>query len=167
MQALEQLQHIDEARFLAIYTALVQQGFGPLDAEVAKHLRFRPQAIRKLPIEQRARQAKSILLAKHQGEMAYELLGTYLLKDHRELVTSFLDATGVEHKEGMLEDVEKNLPAKDKIEQAVRDLDGKYDPEDVTLYLALCAQQWPTVKLLDELWRKRASPVARASKDAR
>jgi hypothetical protein len=27
----------------------------------------------------------------------------------------------------------------------------------VTIYLAICAEQWPEVGQLDELWRKRAA----------
>ena len=35
MPVLEELQRMSEERFLAIYEALAQQGFGPLDGEVA------------------------------------------------------------------------------------------------------------------------------------
>jgi hypothetical protein len=163
MQVLEELERTDDARFLSIYESLVQHGFGPLDGDVAKLLKFRPQAIRKLPLEQRAKKAKAILLSKHQSDMAYELFGTYLLKDHRELVTGFLDATGVEHKEGMIEDLDTNLPDEKKLAKTVEELDQKFEPRDVTMYLALCAQQWPSVKKLDELWRKRAGAPAAAS----
>src|SRR5688500_19372467 len=101
MQVLDQLRALSDERFLAIYEALSQHGFGPLDGEVAKALKFRPQAIRKLPMAQRAKKARSLLLARSNGEMAYEVFGTYLLKDHKGLVTGFLDLTGVRHEDGM------------------------------------------------------------------
>ncbi len=37
----------------------------------------------------------------------------------------------------------------------VAELDKTYAPDDVTIYLAIAAEQWPDVKELDELWRKR------------
>jgi hypothetical protein len=156
MQVLEELKRIDDERFLAIYEALSQQGYGPLDGEVAKALKFRPLAIKKLPMAQRARRGKALLLARHNSELCYEIFGTYLLREHKELVTEFLDATGVRHKDGLLEDLDHNQPAQERIGGAVAQLDQKFDREDVTLYLALCAQQWPSIEALAELWRRRA-----------
>ena len=162
MQVLDQLRTLSEERFLAIYESLSQQGFGPLDGEVAKALKFRPQAIRKLPMAQRAKKARSILIARSNGEMAYEVFGTYLLKEHRGLVTGFLDLTGVRHEDGMIEDLDGNPPEDAKLDAALSELDAKFAPQDVTLYLAMCAEQWPTVKRLDALWRARSGAPAAA-----
>jgi hypothetical protein len=155
MQVLEQLQRLSPERFLAIYQSLDQQGFGPMDGEVAKHLRFRPQAIRKLPYDQRARAARRILEQSRNAQMAYEILGAYLIKNARTLVTDFLDATGVKHQDGMIEDLDTAKPEAGKLAAAVQALDQKYKPEDVTIYLAMCAEQWPSVGELDALWRAR------------
>ena len=144
-------------RFLAIYQSLEQHGFGPLDGEVAKLLKFRPQAIRKLPMDQRARTARRLLESSHNAQMAYEILGAYLIKHHKELVTGFLDATGVKHQDGMIEDVDAQKPATDKLGPALAELDQKFAPEDVTIYLAICAEQWPDVKQIDRLWRERVA----------
>ena len=84
MQVVEQLKKTSPERFLEIYSALENQGFGPLDHEVAKALNFRPQAIRKLPMAQRARRALSILQAQSNAEMTYELFGSYLLKTNKD-----------------------------------------------------------------------------------
>ena len=155
MQIIEQLKQTSPERFLAIYQSLEQHGYGPLDGEVAKALRFRPAAIKKLPMAQRARRAKLIIETAKNAELAYEILGAYLIKNHSELVTTFLDKTGVKHDQGMIEDVDHNQPDTAKIEGVIAELDGKHDPADVTVYLAICAEQWPGVKALDELWRKR------------
>jgi hypothetical protein len=160
MQVLDQLRSLSEARFLEIYEALSNQGFGPLDGEVAKALKFRPQAIRKLPMPQRAKKAKSILTAQHNSEMTYEIFGTYLLKNHPALVTGFLDATGVKHEDGMIQDLDGNPPDAKKVDDAVAELDKKFEAADVTLYLALCAEQWPSVKRLGELWTSRSSAAS-------
>lgn len=157
MQVIQQIQRMSNERFLAIYQSLEQQGFGPLDAEVSKHLRFRPQAIRKLPMDQRARTARRILEQGRNSQLAYEILGAYLIKSARNLVTEFLDATGVKHEDGMIENLDQAKPDPAKIEAAVQALDQKYKPEDVTIYLAMCAEQWPAVPQLDALWRARAA----------
>jgi hypothetical protein len=156
MPVLEHFRSLSEPRFFAIYQALSEQGFGPLDGEVAKLLKFRPQAIKKIPIEKRAKLAKGWIEGKHNAELVYELFGTYLVRTKRELVTGFLDATGVPHKEGMIDDIESAKPDPAKIPAALQSLDAKFGADDVTLYLALCAEQWPAVKELDHLWRQRA-----------
>ena len=155
MQVLEQLKHLSDAQFLAIYESLSEQGFGPLDLEVAKALNFRPQAIRKLPFAQRAKKARQIVLAKHNAEMCYEIFGAYLIRSKKELVTKFLDATGVKHEDGMVEDLEHGVPQASKIAAAVAELDRQFPAEDVTIYLSMCAQQWPQVHEIESLWRAR------------
>jgi hypothetical protein len=161
MKVIEHLRLLDDARFLSMYEALSQQGFGPLDAQVAAELRFRPQAIRKLPMEKRAKRARALLLAKGKAELCYEFFGAYLLEKRRELVTGFLDATGVKHDKGMLASLGDNQPDPKQIAGAVAELDRRFDPQDVTLYLAMCAQHWPELHELDALWRERAGvPVS-------
>ena len=160
MAVLEQLKALSDERFLAIYEALAERGFGPMDGEVAKALRFRPHAIKKLPMEKRARHGRRLLEGGANAELCYELLGNYLIKTRKELVTSFLDATGVAHEDGMIADVEQTQPDPEKVAGAVAELDGRCDPEDVTLYLALCVEMWPAAEALAQTWRGRAgAPV--------
>ena len=155
MQVLTQLKSMSPERFLAIYQSLEMDGFGPLDAEVAESLKFRPIAVKKLPMAQRAKRARMIMEATGNSELAYELFGAYLLKNKKELVTGFLDKTGVAHEDGMIEDIEKGVPTKSKIAGAVKELDASFPKEDVTLYLSMCAQQWAQVPEIDEIWKKR------------
>jgi hypothetical protein len=131
-----------------------------MDGDVAKLLKFRPQAIKKLSLEQRARHARNLLLARRNAEMTYEIFGAYLLRNHKELVTGFLDALGVAHKDGMIEDMAAARPDEAKIAGALAALDPKHKPEDVTLYLALCAQHWPESRQIAELWKARAGQAA-------
>lgn len=156
MAVLEHFRRLSEERFLAIYEALSQQGYGPLDGEVAKLLKFRPQAIKKIPLAKRAKLAKNWIEQKQNGELCYELFGTYLVRTKKELVTGFLDATGVPHEDGMIEDIERAKPDPAKIPAAVQELEGKFGADDVTLYLALCTEQWPGVPELAALWRQRS-----------
>jgi hypothetical protein len=155
MQVLEQLKSMSPERFLAIYQSLEVDGYGPLDGEVAKSVKFRPMAVKKLPMAQRAKRARMIMEATGNSELAYELFGAYLLKHKKELVTGFLDKTGVAHQDGMIEDIEKGVPTKSQIAGAVKELDASFPKEDVTLYLSMCAQQWAQVPEIDEIWKKR------------
>ena len=156
MPVIEMLRQMPPERFLAIYSGLEVQGFGPLDKEVAVSLRFRPQAIVKLPMAQRAKRARQILEAGGgNAELTYELFGAWLIRNRKELVTGFLDATGVPHKDGMIEDLDAAQPDKAKLPAAVKDLDTRFPPEDVTLYLGLAAEQWPNMPELAALHAKR------------
>lgn len=158
MKVIEELGRLDDARFLAMYESLVQNGFGPLDGEVARSLKFRPQAIRKLPLAQRAKRARSLLA--RSSDLTYELFGGYLMRHHKELVTGFLDKTGVEHEDGMLQDLSVARPDPAKIAPAVKELDESFPPEEVTLYLSMCADQWSDVEELETIWRERAGVPA-------
>ena len=162
MPVLEQLRLLTSERFLSIYQALSQKGVGPLDGEVAKLYKFRPQAIKKLPMERRAQTARNLIESRSNAELCYELFGTYLVHTKKDLVTRFLDATGVPHKDGMIEDIDAARPDPDKLDEAVRGLDQQFDPEDVTLYLALCCEQWPKHSELERRWRERSGAAARA-----
>ncbi len=162
MQVVNYSKSLSEERFLEIYQSLEQKGFGPLDGEVAQALKFRPQAIRKLPMQQRARRAKSLLERGGLAELCYELFGAYLMKNAKQLVLDFLDKTGVKHEEGMVEDLDSNLPDADKIEGVIAELDKTYDPRDVSMYLSICAEQWPQSEPLQRLFEERV-----AASDAR
>jgi len=154
MSVLAELERQSDERFLAIYEGLAQNGFGPLDGEVAKALKFRPQAIRKLPLAKRAAKARTILQRTGNTELCYEVFGTYLVTHHKDLVTTFLDETGVEHEEGIIQDHDAT-PDESKVEAAVAKLDQEHDAADVTLYLALAAEQWGDSEKIAELWRAR------------
>ena len=155
MNVLDHMRGMSPERFLAIYQSLEQKGFGPLDGDVARSLRFRPQAIRKLPMEQRAKRARMLVESSKNSNLAYELVGGYLMKTRKDLVIGFLEATGVAHQDGMIEDIEGAKPAPDKIAGAVLELDGKFPREDVTLYLVLCSDQWPDEKAFEKLLAQR------------
>jgi hypothetical protein len=156
MAVLEHFRTLSPQRFLALYQALSEQGYGPLDGEIAKLLKFRPQAVKKIPLEKRAQLAKNWIEQRKNAELCYELFGTYLKRARLELVTGFLDATGVPHQEGMIQDVDAHKPDPAKLGPAVQALDQRFGADDVTLYLALCAEHWPSVPEIGALWRQRA-----------
>ena len=157
MPVIEELRNMSDERFLALYEALSERGYGPLDGEIARDLKFRPQSIKKLPLATRARRARKLILDRDSQELAYEFVGQYLVRTRKELVTGFLDATGVPHEEGMIEDLEAAAPDGGKIPAALEELEKRFEREDLTLYLALCAEQWPGAEALLAAWRGRTA----------
>lgn len=155
-QVLEQLKSMTPDRFLAIYQSLELNGFGPLDNEVAKSLKFRPIAVKKLPMAQRAKRARMLIETSGNAELAYEVFGAYLIRHKKGLVTGFLDKTGVAHEDGMIQDLDTGVPQVAKVAGAVAELEKEFGAEDVTLYLSMCAQQWGQLAEIDALWRQRA-----------
>ena len=81
--------------------------------------------------------------------------GSYLMKTRKDLVTSFLNETGVSHDEGMIDVGEDNVPDVTKLDAALELLDKEHGPEDVTLYLSICAEQWSQVPEIEAAWRAR------------
>ena len=126
-------------------------------ALAAGAFRMRPVALKRLPFEKRAKKARSLIEGKHNAELAYELFGTYLVTTKKDLVTAFLDATGVPHEDGMIQNPDASTPDESKLEDAVVALDAAHDPADVTLYLAIAAEQWPESALLQRIWRERGT----------
>ena len=55
----------------------------------------------------------------------------------------------------MVQSVENDKPDPAKVSEAVTKLDADHDPADVTLYLALAAEQWPSVPEVESAWRMR------------
>jgi hypothetical protein len=81
------------------------------------------------------------------------LIRTWLLKKYNSMLGDFLDALGLPHKEGVVE----NLPASmddAKLGAAVEILLAKYPPEVVAIYLNAFNEmnevEWPNLKTLLE-----------------
>ena len=79
------------------------------------------------------------------------LLRTWLLKKHKQMLVDYLDALGIAHQEGVVEDLP---PAMDdaKIRAAVDALLAKYPPEAVAVYLHafndMNEVEWPNLKAM-------------------
>lgn len=125
--------------------AIVEELPGPvrqaLDGAAAQALNSRPQTIHKRPLPMRIKALRSTLTRKRDEDLAGDILRTYLLGPRKELVSAFLDATGVPHEDGQIED--DSEPAADKVPGAVEQLVKDHDRDDVVLYLEIAAFQWP------------------------
>lgn len=76
------------------------------------------------------------------------LIRAWLLKKHKALLADYLDALGIKHEEGVVEDIPATMEDA-KLNAAVDALLAKYPPETVAVYLhafnEMNEQEWPNL----------------------
>jgi len=79
------------------------------------------------------------------------LIRTWLLKKHNAMLVDFLDALGIAHKEGVVEDLPPEMDDA-KLKVAVEALLAKYPPETVAVYLHafndMNEVNWPNLRTM-------------------
>jgi len=128
-------------RLRALYEALPERGRMALAGALATVLHARPMKVPRMPMETQVKALRACLKRAQNDDLAQELLGAYFLGPRLALVTGFLDGTGVEHKDGSVEDEAE--PDAAKVPGAVKALLKEHDSEDVLLYLRVAKIQWP------------------------
>jgi hypothetical protein len=125
---------------------------------IARALRFREDAVRKLPVDRRAEYlAKAV---QPQDSLAGSLLLALHLEGRRDLLSAFLDALGIPHERGMIaEDHDLRPPGTDALRRAAEVLDGGFPVRDVSVYLAALLALDPVTweGLADVLESRRAA----------
>ena len=107
---------------------------------IAQQKKFRPKFVIGLDDERRAKHLASMLSLPEA--LAARALVVYHLAEQRDMMASFLDALGLKHENGLIEDDEAK-PAAEKIAPAVAAIAEKYPAEDVSLYLTTLVCQDP------------------------
>lgn len=128
-------------RLTVLYTALPDGARGALAGTLATVLHARPHKVPHLPVAMQVKALRACLKRSRSDDLAQELLGAYFLGPRKELVTAFLDATGVAHEQGQVEEDAK--PDAGKVPAAVEALLAAHARDDVLLYLRVAKQQWP------------------------
>src|SRR5262245_2116068 len=104
---------------------------------------FRPQFVRKLPVEKRAQYLAHLPLT---PDLASQLIVSYHFAHQRPMMAAFLDALHVANENGLIkEDVEMSAPSETDLETAVKTLRSQFPPEDVDIYLLTLQAQNPEV----------------------
>ncbi len=120
---------------------------------VAEARKLRPVFLERQPRPQRHAAMLTTLARPSLDMVTANLLRTWLLKKHKQMLTDFLDALGIAHQEGVVEDLP---PAMDdaKVRAAVDGLLAKHPPEAVAVYLHAFNQmnevEWPSLKTMLE-----------------
>ena len=100
---------------------------------LAQRLKFRPKSMGALPVEGRAK-----MLAQLSGvpdSVVTRALISYHFTARRDLMAAFLDALGIKHENGLIQDESVTAPSRDRIVAAIKQLRGAFPPHDVDLYL--------------------------------
>jgi hypothetical protein len=109
---------------------------------IAKMKNFRPQFVKRLPVEKRTSYLATLPLS---AELAAQLLVSWFFAHQRPMMTAFLDALEIPNDQGMIkEEVELKPPSAEAIDTAVDALRG-YSAEEVNLYLSTLVSQNPEV----------------------
>ena len=109
-----------------VYRALV--------ASMAQAQKMRPVFIGRQPKERRHKSFVQMLSRTGSEEHAGNLIRGWLFKEHKDVLTGFLGKLGIEHEEGMVDDLPESI-SDDALNAAVDLLIEKYDRELVTVYL--------------------------------
>ena len=109
-----------------VYRALV--------ASMAQAQKMRPVFIGRQPKERRHKSFVQMLSRAGSEEHAGNLIRGWLFKEHKDVLTGFLGKLGIEHEEGMVDDLPESI-SDDALNAAVELLIEKYDRELVAVYL--------------------------------
>ena len=109
-----------------VYRALV--------ASMAQAQKMRPVFIGRQPKERRHKNFVQMLSRTGSEEHAGNLIRGWLFKEHKDVLTGFLGKLGIEHEEGMVNDLPESI-SDDALNGAVNLLIEKYDQELVAVYL--------------------------------
>lgn len=110
-------------------------------ATIAQRIKFRPKSVVTLPIAKKARHLAS--LAGVSELVAARLLVAYHLDRQRPMMGAFLDALGIKHENGLIEDEEMAAPAPETLKAAATTLASQYPKAEVALYLSTLVWQDP------------------------
>jgi hypothetical protein len=105
-----------------------------ISAEVATALKLRPAFFEKKPRVERNKVILDMLTRPRMQNSAATLLRGWLLKSETQLLTDFLDALGIKHERGVVEDFPEKVED-EKLNAAVEKLLEKHPQEKVIVYL--------------------------------
>jgi hypothetical protein len=110
-------------------------------ATIAQRIKFRTKSVAAMPVDKKARQLAS--MAGVSEMVAARLLVAYHLAAQRPMMASFLDALGIKHEDGLIEDEEMPAPPVEKLKEGAAVLASQYPREEVALYLSTLVWQDP------------------------
>jgi hypothetical protein len=110
-------------------------------ASIATHMKFRAKTVLGLPLEKKARYL--VRLPAVSDAVAARALVNYHLGRQRPMMAAFLDALGVAHEEGLINEDTVVKPDSDKLKAAADELSGKFPADDVALYFSTLVSQDP------------------------
>ena len=118
---------------------------------IAQQKKFRPKFVLSLDTDRKAKHLSGLRTL--PDPLAARALVIYHLAEQRDMMGAFLDALGIAHENGLIQD-DGVKPDPDKLRPAVAALNEKFSADDVTLYLntLLCQdpETWGGLKELTQ-----------------
>ncbi len=119
---------------------------------VSEAFRLRPQFLRRQPRARQAAWMRQALGRVASSGVAEEVLASYFLDHHKDLLIELLDALGLKHEEGVLEQESPPSPKKTALKKTVNEFLKGDHPERRKLLLESFAAQsiidWPDLEAL-------------------
>jgi len=123
--------------------------FRQAERVAADTLRLRPVFLGRQPWPKRCEMMRKALALRVNAESAAEILATFFMERYAEDVVALLDALGVKHDEGVLEEMSPKPPAEDLIRKVVAEFPaGEHAAQRALLLKAFAAQgavDWPVL----------------------
>src|SRR5438046_1533365 len=120
---------------------------------VADARKLRPVFLERQPRAERHKDMVATLSRPALDAVTGNLIRTWLLKKYQPMLVDFLDALGIAHKEGVVDDLPATVEDA-KLKSAVDALLAKYPPEVVAIYLQAFNEMneadWPNLKAMLE-----------------
>ena len=110
-------------------------------ATIAMRLKFRPRSVLTLSVERKARYLVGLPAVSEL--VAARLLVAYHIQHQRPMMAAFLDALGIAHEDGLIDDEQVQSPGEEKLRAAAARLAASFPAEDVALYLSTLTWQDP------------------------
>jgi hypothetical protein len=107
---------------------------------IAQQKKFRPKFVLSLDLDRKARHLAT--LGSLPDAMAARVLVVYHLAEQRPMMGAFLDALGIKHEQGLIQEDEVK-PDPGKVGPAAAELAKQYPAEHVSLYLSTLLCQDP------------------------
>jgi hypothetical protein len=107
---------------------------------IAQQKKFRPKTVVGLDLDRKTRHLATILSL--PDTLAARALIIYHLAEQRAMMAAFLDALGIKHENGLIEE-ESVKPDDTRLAPAVEKLMAEFPPDDVRLYLDTLVCQDP------------------------
>ena len=115
-------------------------------------LKTRPKSLMSQPFAKQAQAVRRTLSRVAANGVAEEILAVYFLECRRELLIEWLDALGIEHDKGTLQEDEPSAPERSTLEKAFAEFSTKDEDPDRDLLLKAFASQsaidWPDLESL-------------------
>ena len=100
---------------------------------IARRLNFRPKSVQGLPLERRVKHLAH--MPEVSDAIATRALIAYHFSARRDLMSAFLDALGITHENGLIQDESVTPPSRDKLVTAISHVRRTFAPADVSLYV--------------------------------